>query len=183
MKKITGIVVCALLIIWVLTSDFIENNVLHTATQPTKGTEVSSSSPDAIHNKTAEEEENALLEEIGFDIKYVGKPFPDLKNDLLQVLRGTKQDTIFSEKTTGMLNGVSITEDGTAIIDFKDFRDTIPSPTSAEKGKLSIELHRAVFNYPEVSTVYYQFNGNASAWWNWLEAYPEPITRAVWMDN
>lgn len=183
MKRVAGIAVCAVLIIWILTSNLIENNDLQTTEEPTQGTEVSSHSPESNENKTTGEKEKSLSKEVGFDLEKVGKPFPDLTNDLLQVLRGTKEDTIFSEKTAGMLNGVSLKEDGTAIVDFKDFSDTMTSPTSAEKGKLSRELHSVVFNHSEVSKVYYQFNGSASAWWSWLEAYPEPITRAEWMDN
>jgi len=183
MKKIVGIAVCAVLIIWILTSNLLKNNDLQTTEEPTQGTEVSSHSPESNENKATDEKEDSLSKEIGFDIEKVGKPFPGLKNELIQVLKGAKKDTIFSEKTAGMLNGVSLKEDGTAIVDFKDFSDTIASPTSAEKGKLSRELHSVVFNHSEVSKVYYQFNGSASAWWSWLEAYPEPITRTDWMDQ
>ncbi|KGX87653.1 hypothetical protein [Pontibacillus marinus] len=183
MNKIVGIAVCAVLIILILTFNLLEHSVLQTTEEPTQETEVSLHSPKSNKNKSTEEKEIYLSKEVGFDFEKSGKPFKVLKNDLLQVLRGTKEDTIFSEKTAGMLNGVSIKEDGTAIIDFKDFRDTIPSPSSAEKRKISKELHSVVFNYPEVSKVYYQFNGSASAWWSWLEAYPEPITREDWIEK
>jgi hypothetical protein len=118
---------------------------------------------------------------IGYDIEQVGEPFPQLEKALESLLKGSDQESIFSRKTLGMLNGVSIQEDGTTVVDFKNFSNIIGS-TSAEKGKLYNELNTTVFQFSEVSKVYYQFDGSFSDWCYWLQIMEDPVTRKEW-DN
>jgi hypothetical protein len=135
-------------------------------------------SSDQTANETAQDNKTSS-KEIGFDIKQVGAPFPELKNALDSVLKGTSEDSIFSSETEGMLNGVSIRDDGTVIVDFANFSNIIGS-TSAETGKLLKELNSTVFQFDEVSRVYYQFDGSFTSWCNWLQIIEEPITREEW---
>lgn len=78
-----------------------------------------------------------------------------------------------------MLNGATIQDDGTAIVDFVNFSKIIGS-TSAETGKLLKELNSTVFQFDQISKVYYKFDGNFTAWCSWLEIIEEPITRGEW---
>jgi hypothetical protein len=117
--------------------------------------------------------------EIGYDIEQVGEPFPQLEKALEFLLKGSNQESLFSGKTEGMLNGVSMQEDGTTVVDFKNFSNIIGS-TTAEKGKLYNELNATVFQFDEVSKVYYQFDGSFSEWCYWLQTMEEPVTREEW---
>jgi hypothetical protein len=116
--------------------------------------------------------------EIDYDIKQAGEPFSQLEKSLESLLKGTDHESIFSSKTEGMLNWVSMKEDGTTIVDFNNFSNIIGS-TSAEKGKLYRELNGTVFEFDETK-VYYQFDGSFSDWCYWLQTMEEPVTREDW---
>jgi hypothetical protein len=103
----------------------------------------------------------------------------DIEKSLESLLKGSDHESIFSSKTEGMLNWVSIKEDGTTIVDFNNFSNIIGS-TSAEKGKLYRELNGTVFEFDEVTKVYYQFDGSFSDWCYWLQTMEEPVTREDW---
>lgn len=103
----------------------------------------------------------------------------DIEKSLESLLKGSEHESIFSSKTEGMLNWVFMKEDGTTIVDFKNFSNIIGS-TSAEKGKLYRELNGTVFEFEEVKKVYYQFDGSFTDWCYWLETMEEPVTREDW---
>jgi hypothetical protein len=156
---------------------FISGCGVNSSKRENSGEETNISS-DQTANESAQNN-NSSSEEIGFDIEQVGTPFPELENALDSVLKGANEDSIFSSDTEGMLNGVSIQDDGTVIVDFTNFSNIIGS-TSAETGKLLKELNSTVFQFDEVSRIYYQFDGSFTAWCKWLEIIEEPITREEW---
>jgi hypothetical protein len=118
---------------------------------------------------------------IGFDVNEVGTPSPKLAKALETLLNGTlsNEPSLFSDKTAGMLNGVSITKEGVAIVDFTDFSKLIPqATTSAGRIQLFKELNSVVFQFANVKQVYYQFDGSFSDFCYWLEIVEEPFTKA-----
>jgi hypothetical protein len=91
-------------------------------------------------------------------------------------------DSWFSGATAGMLQEVTIAEDGAASISFHDFSRIIPNAsTSAGSSMLLSQLHGTVFQFPEVQAVTYQFNGSCDAFWNWLQAACQHVSRDDWL--
>lgn len=128
---------------------------------------------------TVIEEDPPLIEKIdfGYDIKTFGKPHSLLERELRLLLEGN-ESKIFNSKTAGFLNGVVVSEDGTAVVDFADFSHIIPnSSTTAGKSELLKSLNRVVFQFEDIQRVYYQFDGSHSDWAYWLEAMEGPVTR------
>ena len=78
--------------------------------------------------------------------------------------------SMFSPDTAGALNGVAIDADGTAVVDFADFRRSLGSAsTSAGSEVLLAELNATVFQVPEVTAVDYRIGGSCQAFWEWLQ--------------
>jgi hypothetical protein len=76
----------------------------------------------------------------------------------------------FSEQTAGMLRGVSIDEEGRAIVDFADFSGIIPNAsTSAGSAMLLGELNQTVFQFSQIAEVEYRFEGSCDVFFNWLQ--------------
>ncbi len=117
--------------------------------------------------------------ETGFDINTFGQKHIELEKKLLDMLRNESgQSQIFSEETAGMLNGVSVSGEGVAVVDFTDFSNVIPNAaTTAGKGQLFRELNKVVFQFNEIHQVYYQFDGSHSDWAKWLEIVEGSVTR------
>lgn len=131
----------------------------------------------AIVTEELPHEENRS--DIGFDIHKFGKRHPELEKALLNLLGNSSGESeIFSEQTAGMLNGAAVSDDGVAVVDFKDFSQIIPNAAAtASKAKLNKEINSAVFQFNEIDTVYYQFDGSFSDWCYWLETAEEPVLR------
>lgn len=69
-----------------------------------------------------------------------------------------------------MLNGVSVDDDGMAVVDFVDFSDVIPNAsTSAGSQILLVALNATVFEVDDVTAADYRFDGSCDAFWNWLQ--------------
>ncbi len=91
-------------------------------------------------------------------------------------------DSWFSDATAGMIQQVTLGEDGAAIISFHDVSRIIPNTsTSAGSSMLLSQLHATVFQFPAVRTVTYQFNGSCDVFWNWLQAACQPVSRDDWL--
>lgn len=87
----------------------------------------------------------------------------------------------FSQDTVGLIEGVSLTDQGTVIVNFKDFSRIIPNAsTSAGMSVLLTQLNSTIFQFKEVQSVTYQFAGDCEAFWAWRQSSCEPITRAWW---
>ncbi|WP_226683455.1 N-acetylmuramoyl-L-alanine amidase [Sutcliffiella horikoshii] len=118
-------------------------------------------------------------EDFGYDLNTHGSRFSELENDIKELIKGNNPESVFVDGTAGMLNGVSIDEKGTVVIDFKDFTGEVGSPSTYLMGELNRELYNVVFKYQQVQEVYYQFDGSFSDWCYWLEIVEEPVKRMV----
>lgn len=78
--------------------------------------------------------------------------------------------SFFSEETGSMLRGVSIDDDGHAVVDFHDLRRVIPNAsTSAGSAILLGELNSTVFQFPTVRSVEYRIERDCQAFGEWLQ--------------
>jgi hypothetical protein len=78
----------------------------------------------------------------------------------------------FSDDTAGMLRSARI-EDGTAYLDFEDFRDIIPNAsTSAGSIALLGELDETATQFDSVDDARYSFLGDEEAFYAWLQRSP-----------
>jgi spore germination protein GerM len=77
----------------------------------------------------------------------------------------------FSPRTAGLLDRVTLDEDGNALVDFADFRTLIPGASSAA-GSLALlrELNGTVFQFTSVRTVDYRIEGSCETFWHFLQA-------------
>lgn len=109
--------------------------------------------------------------EITFDVESHGEAFPELQSDLNAVLNS------LSSILTDSVKAVSINGEGTVVVDLKDFREDLGSLTTNEKGEFLWPLYDTVFIYPQVKEVYFTFDSNFTAWYEWLESTPDPMVR------
>lgn len=102
---------------------------------------------------------------------------PDVLHDSMNWLmrgprRAEQQDgltSFFSRRTAGMVNSVRI-DDGTAYIDFDDFRRIIPGASSScGSASLMAELGRTAKQFSTVDRVVFSFEGSIAAFYNWLQ--------------
>jgi len=119
-----------------------------------------------------------MVRQYTFDLNTHGDSFPELENDLNRLMsHGYVFDTRNVEVLANSVNGVSINEDGTVVVEFKDFRQEYGSLTTNEKGEFLWPLYDTVFKYSEVKEVYFTFEGNFTNWYQWLESTPDPMIR------
>ncbi|WP_059170444.1 hypothetical protein [Bacillus sp. FJAT-27445] len=111
---------------------------------------------------------------VGYDYKTFGRPFPELEQELKKLFTS---GTIFSEYgDENSVNGAAIDDSGTVVIDFKEFH--AGGPSSHQAGEIGKALNEAIFQkFPEVQTVYLQFDGSFSAWCIWMQSTEEPWVR------
>ena len=82
----------------------------------------------------------------------------------------------FSEKTAGMVKGVSL-HDGLAIVDFANFSGIIPSASSsAGSQELLGELGATVAQFTNVRQIEYRFDGSNKAFMEWLQMGPGAVS-------
>lgn len=121
--------------------------------------------------------------EVFFELDKHGLPFPELENDLNNLMSyGYQTDQLDSrnvEVLASSLNGVAIDENGTLVVEFKDFRNEFGSLTSNEMGVFLWPLHDIVFKYAEVKRVYFTFDGSFTDWYMWLQSGPLPMVRNI----
>lgn len=85
----------------------------------------------------------------------------------------------FAPATAGRLNGVTLDAEGHATVDFATFSALIPNASaSAGSAMLLAELRQTVFQFPEVQSVTFQFDGSCDAFWNWLQMSCQQVVRA-----
>lgn len=119
-----------------------------------------------------------MVRQYTFDLNTHGDSFPELETDLNNLMSyGYVFDTRNVEVLADSVNGVSINNDGTVVVEFKDFRQEFGSLTTNEKGLFLWPLSDTVFKYSEVKEVYFTFEGNFTDWYQWLEYTPEPMVR------
>jgi len=102
-----------------------------------------------------------------------------LRAALEQLLAGPTEEereggltSLFSQETAGTLLGVSIGEDGTAVVDLDPaLTDLIPgASTSAASMILVGQLGGTVFHFANVQAIEYRLGGSCDAFWQWLES-------------
>lgn len=117
-------------------------------------------------------EEQADKAKIGFDYQTFGEPFPELEAELRELFKSGQLE--YGDEQS--LNGVAINEQGTVVIDFKDF--LAPSPASGQVQQFNQALNSATFDkFPQIQEIYFQFDGSFSAWCYWQEITEEPWKR------
>jgi hypothetical protein len=108
-----------------------------------------------------------------------------LRGTIEQLLEGPSEreraegvDSWFSERTAGMLRGVSIDGSGRAIVDFADFSSIIPNAsTAAGSAMLLRELNGTIFQFDNVRSIEYRFAGSCERFFNWIQRDCAPIRR------
>jgi spore germination protein GerM len=84
----------------------------------------------------------------------------------------------FSDATANRLNGVQIGDNGRAIVDFADFSAVIPNASTTEgRRQLMTELRSTIFQFDDVQSVEFWFDGSCDAFWAWLDAPCTPMNR------
>jgi hypothetical protein len=80
--------------------------------------------------------------------------------------------TMFTAATAGMVRSVTV-EDGTAFVDFEDFRQIIPNASaSCGSQALLAQLDATVEQFPGTERAVYSFNGDRAAFYEWLQREP-----------
>ncbi|MDX3189675.1 Gmad2 immunoglobulin-like domain-containing protein [Streptomyces sp. MN03-5084-2B] len=80
--------------------------------------------------------------------------------------------SLFSPATAGMLKSVRVAN-GVAHADFRDFRTLLPNATSSfGSTALLAELDATLKQFGTVRTTVYSFNGNVTAFYEWLQLVP-----------
>lgn len=77
----------------------------------------------------------------------------------------------FSQETAGLFVRATVDGRGRATIDFRSaLARVIPNASSsAGSAALLAELNATVFQFPEVRSVEYRFDGSCEGFWNWLQ--------------
>lgn len=121
--------------------------------------------------------ENSVVkrEEVNFDIKQFGRAHKSIENELNKIINGENTDSIFGDNTKDMLNGVAINDNGTLLVDFKDFTGILGSPSSFIIGQINKELFDTIVKFSEVKEVYFLIEGSFSDWCYWLQIVEEPM--------
>ncbi len=89
------------------------------------------------------------------------------------VERAAGYTSFFSSATAGMLNYAHVDPSGTARIDFANFSTLIPNASSSCGSQaLLAALDRTATQFASVTWAVYSFNGNVSAFYNWLQLAP-----------
>lgn len=113
-----------------------------------------------------------------------GEAFPQLQVALEQILGGPAEagrESWFSNKTAGTLRSVSLTSDGTVVVDVTNWPQLIPdAATSAGSALLFSELNGLIFQFPNVNAIVYQLDGSCEAFAIWQESICAPVTRSTW---
>jgi len=78
--------------------------------------------------------------------------------------------SFFSSETAGMLSEAVLDENGSAVIDFHDFRTVIPGASSAAGSEALLgELNATVAALGTVDRVEYRIEGSCERFWNFLQ--------------
>lgn len=85
----------------------------------------------------------------------------------------------FSAETAGMLRSVDVSE-GVAHVDFENFAPLLNNAsTSCGSASLMSSLDRTVTQFVEIEKAVYYFDGDAVAFYGWLQSTPPPEARPL----
>lgn len=110
-----------------------------------------------------------------------GEQFPKLEDDLRKIMLTPNLELGILESMNDSINGVSIDEKGMVLVEFKDFRSEVLSPSSEFKTAFLGTLYDAIFKYSEVKSAQFSFDGNLTAWQEWIGIF-EPMFRQYVFD-
>lgn len=96
-----------------------------------------------------------------------GEQFQKLEDDLRKITLTPNSELGILESMNDSINGVSIDEKGMVLVEFKDFRSEVSSPSSDLKTAFLGILYDAIFKYSEVKSAQFSFDGNLTAWQEW----------------
>lgn len=108
---------------------------------------------------------------------------------LRELLRGPTREELaagfespFSERTAGMLNSVTLSKDGRAVVDFSQtLTGEIPqASTSFASLQLRWILNSTIFQFETVNEIVYQLDGSCEAFYGWFESECGVVTRSQW---
>jgi hypothetical protein len=84
--------------------------------------------------------------------------------------RAAGLSSFFSSATAGMVTGVNVRPDGSAVVDFADLRPVIPNASTSAGSRVLLEqLDATVFQFASVRNVTYRIAGNCQAFTEWLQ--------------
>lgn len=87
--------------------------------------------------------------------------------------------SLFSADTEGVIAGVDLGEDGTAVVDFAE--PVGNASTSAGGGGFLAELNTTIFQFETVERIEYRLQGSCEGFWTWLQSSGCPLVeRDVW---
>jgi Sporulation and spore germination len=85
----------------------------------------------------------------------------------------------FSERTELVVQGVSIDDDGLAIVELADLREAIPNGSATATSRVLLaQLNATVFQITEVDAVEYRMGGSCEAFWGWLQTGCTTVERS-----
>lgn len=117
----------------------------------------------------------------GGDVALLEAALRELLQGPTEAERQSGLSSFFSAETAGLLQGVSLDDDGRATVEFADFSDIIPNAsTSFGSTMLLRALNATVFQFPRVQSVEYRFGGSCEAFWNWLQRDCGIVGREEW---
>ena len=101
-----------------------------------------------------------------------------LESALRALLEGPTRDEAaagftswFSSQTAQSLNSVAVSDDGRAAVNFADFSALIPNASTSNGSRMLLaELNTTTFQFAEIASVEYRFDGSCDAFWTWLQA-------------
>jgi len=96
-----------------------------------------------------------------------GKEFQELEDDLRKIMLTPNTELGILESMNESVIGVSIDEKGMVLVEFKDFRSEVPNPSSELITAFLGTLYDSIFQYSEVKSAQFSFDGNLTAWEEW----------------
>lgn len=108
-------------------------------------------------------------------VAFGADPIRTALEELLQGPTGDEQArgfvSFFHAGSAGMLKGVTMTDEGRAIVDFADLRPQLNNAsTSAGSRQFLQELGRTLFQFPAVKEAEFRLEGSCDAFWEWLQS-------------
>jgi hypothetical protein len=106
---------------------------------------------------------------VATDVDPVETAFRELLGGPTQAESNAGANSWFTDATQGMLRS-ALLDDGRLIVDFDDFSTVIPNAsTSCGSARLLAELSTTAFQFPEVETVTFTFEGSCEAFGEFLQ--------------
>jgi spore germination protein GerM len=111
-----------------------------------------------------------------------------LEASLTELLKGVTPEessdgfvSAFNSKTAGSLLSVEVDSDGGAVVDFKDFTESLPEASTTQGSAILLtQLNSTVFTIDSVRSVQYQVEGSCDAFWSFFQQVCSPVAQDAW---